>query len=251
MLWANTSGRNHEHLYNANLQYGSLVRIGPNHLLTNDAEIIRRMNAPRSPYRRSKWYTTFRFKPRADNIITVISEEKHEDLRKKMAAGYSGKEVPYLEEHIDHHIQEWLKLIRRKYVSSSHETRPMDLARGAQFFTLDVISDLAFSKPFGDLQADADVFGYIKATHDSAGVINALALFPAIHHWIERSRLFDLLAPKAKDKTGLGPVVGTVERIVGERFDKPAQETKRDMLDSFIRHGLERDQAVSEAVLQV
>jgi hypothetical protein len=35
-------------------QYGHLVRISPNTLLTNDPELIRRMNAVRSPYKKSE-----------------------------------------------------------------------------------------------------------------------------------------------------------------------------------------------------
>jgi hypothetical protein len=38
----------------------------------------------------------------------------------------------------------------------------MDLGQKGQFFTLDVISDLAFGKAFGYLEQDADVFDYIK-----------------------------------------------------------------------------------------
>jgi Cytochrome P450 len=250
MVWANTSGRNHEHLYNANLKYGSLTRIGPNHLLTSDPDIIRRMNAPRSLYRRSVWYTTFRFKPRADNIISVISEEKHEDLRKKMAAGYGGKEVPDLELCIDKHIQEWVKLIKRKYISTAQQTKPMDLGRSTQYFTLDVISDLAFNRPFGDMQEDKDKFNYIKTTEDAIGPMTLLSIFPHVHRWIEQSRLVDLLAPKAKDKTGLGPIVGIAQEVVAERFQE-GNKGKQDMLGSFINHGITQEEAESETILQV
>jgi cytochrome P450 len=209
LVWANTSRRNHECYYEACARYGSLVRIGPNHLLTSDPEIIRRMNAPRSPYRRSVWYTTLRFKPRTDNIISVVSEAQHEELRKNMATGYSGKEVLHLEATIDRHIQEWIKLIERKYISFSAKTVPMDLGRASQYFTLDVISDLAFSHPFGDIPDDMDKFDYIKTTEEAIAPMAVLSSFPHIHRWIEQSRLMDLLAPKAKDKTGLGPVVGS------------------------------------------
>ncbi|OCL11726.1 cytochrome P450 [Glonium stellatum] len=251
MVWVNSSGRNHECLYNANVEYGSLARIGPNHLLTSDPDIIRRMNAPRSPYRRSVWYTTFRFKPRADNIISVVSEEKHEGLRKKMAAGYSGKEVPYLEDCIDKQIYEWVELIKRKYISTDAETKPMDLGRAAQYFTLDVISGLAFNHPFGDIPEDTDKFDYIKTTEDAIGPMAVLSIFPHIHRWIEQSRLMDLLAPKAKDKTGLGRVVGIAQKMVSERFDAPKDEDKLDMLGSFIKHGLSKEEAESETVLQI
>lgn len=142
MVRANISGRNHEYLAEVTAKYGSLARIGPNHLLTSDEDLIRRINAPRSLYRRSGWYSTFRFKPRTDNLISEVNEEKHDELRRKMAAGYSGKEVPYLEDYVDKHIEKWVEVIRQRYVSTGRELKPMDLGRAAQYFTLDVISDL-------------------------------------------------------------------------------------------------------------
>ena len=251
MVWANTSGRNHECLYDVCVKYGKLVRIGPNHLLTSDPDMIRRMNAPRSPYRRSVWYSTFRFKPRTDNIISVVSERQHEDLRKKMAAGYSGKEVPHLESTINRHITSWIDLIERKYISTDQKTTPMDLGRTAQFFTLDVISDLAFNHPFGDIPDDMDKFQYIKTTEDAIGPMTLLSIFPHIHRWIEQSRIVDLLAPTAKDKTGLGPVVGIAQNVIAERFSDDEKDQKQDMLASWLRHGITQEEAESETVLQM
>ncbi|KAJ9660997.1 hypothetical protein H2201_006725 [Coniosporium apollinis] len=251
MVRANISGRNHEYLAEVTAKYGSLARIGPNHLLTSDEGLIRRINAPRSPYRRSGWYSTFRFKPRADNLISEVNEEKHDELRRKMAAGYSGKEVPYLEDYVDKHIEKWVQVIRQRYVSTARELKPMDLGRAAQYFTLDVISDLAFNRPFGDLEADADKFDYIKVTGDAMGVMTLLTIFPGAHRWIEASYLVDLVAPSAKDKTGLGRVVGVAQQEIAPRYNDPDQKDSRDMLGSFIRHGLTQEEAESNSVLQI
>jgi cytochrome P450 len=251
MVKATTSGKNHEYLYNVSLKYGSLARIGPNHLLTSDAELLRRMQAPRSKYRRSIWYTTFRFRPRADNIISVVDEAKHDELRRKMSAGYSGKEVPHLEEHIDRQIKIWVDQIREKYISTETVLKPMDLARSVQYFTLDVISDLAFNSAFGDVPEDRDKFDYIKTTEDAIGFMSLLSIFPRVHRWIEQSRIIDLLAPTAKDKTGLGRIVGIAQERVSERFANTNLKEEKDMLGSFLRHGLSQEEAQSETVLQM
>jgi hypothetical protein len=66
---------------------GSLARIGPNDLVTDDPALMRRMNAVRSPYRRSDWYIGMRFDPSRDNVESQMDEEKHAELRSKMAAG--------------------------------------------------------------------------------------------------------------------------------------------------------------------
>lgn len=69
-----------------------------------------------------------------------------------------------MEGTIDKQIRNFVDLIERKYLSTSKEYRPMDLGQKGQFFTLDVISDLAFGEPFGYLKEDDDVFDYIKIT---------------------------------------------------------------------------------------
>jgi hypothetical protein len=68
---------------------GSLARVGPNHLLTSDPDVMKRMLNVRSPYRRSEWYVGARFNPKYDNVGSQRDEEKHTLLRSKMAGGVS------------------------------------------------------------------------------------------------------------------------------------------------------------------
>lgn len=168
-----------------------------------------------------------------------------------MSAGYGGKEVPHLEERIDRQLQIWIEKIRTTYISTDTEFKPMDLAQKAQFWTLDVISDLAFNNAFGDVIEDKDNFDYIKTTEDAIGAITMLSIFPHIHRWIEQSRLIDMLAPSAKDKTGFGRISGIAQERVRERFVDGKLQDKADMLGSFLRHGLSQTEAESETVLQM
>lgn len=74
-------------------------------------------------------------------------------------------------------------------------------------------------------------------------------------HSILSSRLVQALAgPKPEDKKGLGAIVGVAQKIVAERFDpnneKHAAED-RDMLDAFIKYGLNQLEAESESMLQI
>jgi len=84
---------------------GRLVRIAPNTLLTDDPDLIRRMNAVRSPYRkstvcsvlepkppdltRSQWYEMTDFAPDRHHIFSETNEERHAQLRNQMAQGVS------------------------------------------------------------------------------------------------------------------------------------------------------------------
>jgi hypothetical protein len=68
---------------------GPIVRIGPNNVVTNDFEVWRKINAVRSPYRRSNWYDGMRLDPDYGNILSERDDKIHNTLRAKMAAGVS------------------------------------------------------------------------------------------------------------------------------------------------------------------
>lgn len=60
MIRASTSTRLSEVFEEAGESYGSLVRIGPNQILTSDADFLRKSAAVRGTYNRSPWYIAFR-----------------------------------------------------------------------------------------------------------------------------------------------------------------------------------------------
>jgi hypothetical protein len=250
ILRGHISGRFYTILAEANQTYGPLVRIGPNHLLSGDPEVWRRMCGVRSPYRRGDWYNAMRFKPRSDNVVSTRLEERHDELKRKMAAGYSGKENHGLEQSIDARVQDFVNLVNRKYISTDKELKRMDFGQVAQFFTLDVISDLAFGQPFGDLVDDEDKFDYIKTGEENVPVLMFLTALPGVHKFMENSYIMNLVAPSVQDKTGLGRIIGIARQKVMERFG-PDKKDNWDMLGSFVRHGLTQEEAESETVLQM
>lgn len=169
-----------------------------------------------------------------------------------MAPGYAGREVPYMERDIDKHVQAWIDLIERKYVSEDREVKVMDIGKQAQFFTLDVISELAFNQTFGDLADDNDNFRYIQTADETVSLMTLMSFYPGIHRWLEQSRVMDLLAPSAIDKLGLGAVIAVARTRIAERFDDyENQKDRQDMMGSFLRHGLSQSDAEGEAVLQM
>ncbi len=112
-----------------------------------------------------------------------------------------------MEGTIDMHVAKLVSLISSKYMSTNKEYRPFDFALRAQFFTLDVISDLAFGHPFGYIDADDDVFDYIKTTASAIPVIIMLGNLPWLARAIQ-SRFLRGLLPKATDKVGFGAFIG-------------------------------------------
>jgi hypothetical protein len=53
----------------------------------SDPDLMKRVLAVRSEYRRSDWYDGMRFHPKKNNVLSWRDEEEHFKLRSKMAAG--------------------------------------------------------------------------------------------------------------------------------------------------------------------
>ncbi|KAF4965520.1 hypothetical protein FSARC_6700 [Fusarium sarcochroum] len=249
MVRQSFKGRQPYAIQEANEKYGSLVRIGPNELATDDPKLLRRMMASRSSYSRGPWYNALRFEPGKDNLFSMRDDDAHTKLRNKMAAGYSGKENESLERTIDTHIARLITLLETKYLSTEQEYHPVDFAQKIQYFTLDVISDLAFGQPFGYVEQDDDVFDFIKITRSFFPVTLVMANIPSLVSLLH-SRLFNGLLPKESDKLGFGAFIGVANKKVAERFATDAV-AHPDMLGSFIRHGLSQEEASRESLLNV
>lgn len=66
---------------------GDLVRISPNEVLTADPEVVRRMNAARSPYYRGKWYKHASPDAKTRSVFMETDMKRHDLLRGQLASG--------------------------------------------------------------------------------------------------------------------------------------------------------------------
>jgi cytochrome P450 len=184
-----------------------------------------------------------------DHAFSLLDEASHTKRRQQMASGYSGKENLSLESDIDEHIHQLLDLVRSRYLSTATRCKPVDLGSKIQFLTLDVISKIGFGKAFGDLKADADLDNYISSGRVGLAImtfIAGLGLTPYFH-WPPIARI---LGPSDQDKTGYGKMRTVARELIDSRLEKPT-DSRSDMLASFMRHGLTRDDLVTESLLQI
>ncbi|OLN85878.1 Pisatin demethylase 19 [Colletotrichum chlorophyti] len=245
-MFSAVAGKNgHLEFYKVTKKYGSLSRIGPNDLLNDDPRLMRRMNGVRSDYRRPDWYDGMRLNPTKNNVLSWRDEDEHTKLRSKMAAGYSGREVADLEQKIDENLLRLIALIDG-YIDAG---KPFDFGRKAQYLTLDVISDLAFGEPFGFIETDSDVHEYIQTTEKSAPFFMMSTVFP----WVMKifaTPLLKPLLPSETDSLGFGKVMGVAKEVAAERYG-PNKKVQKDMLGSFVAHGLTQDEAEAEILVQI
>ncbi|KAG9507987.1 hypothetical protein J7337_001544 [Fusarium musae] len=223
------SGRYHEHLKNAADQFGPLVRIGPNEVLSTDPVVLRNMSAVRSTYTKGDFYSSGRIVPGVDNVVSERDEAKHKFMRAKMAPGYSYKENEGFgfEAGINRQLLNFISLIDRKYLSTTSESRPLDLAEKTQFFALDVIGDVSFGEPFGYLTKDEDLYQYNEINASSLPVLNLVSVYPwlgrVVHQWP-----LNLLLPREEDQ--LREALCSQKTVRGghdeERYDADAYQQR-------------------------
>ena len=81
---------------------------------------------------------------------------------------------------------------------------------------------------------DTDVHSYLKTFEESGRFILVASLYPEMTTPLERQWLRDLVgAPSAKDKTGLGKLIGLAKEVVSKRFESENPE-QMDMLGKSV-----------------
>ncbi|KAF6822863.1 pisatin demethylase [Colletotrichum plurivorum] len=112
---------------------------------------------------------------------------------------------------------------------------------------MDVITAAAFGKPFGHLDADADVFGFIAQMRDNWPTLAVTLDVPWIRALRFSNWFLKLLGPRPTDKIGMGQMMGVAEKHVGERF-QPNVKPQKDMLGSWIKNGLTKEECEAEGL---
>lgn len=245
------SGRYHEHLKNAADQFGPLIRIGPNEVLSTDPVVLRNMSAVRSTYTKGDFYSSGRIVPGVDNVVSERNEAKHKFMRAKMAPGYSYRENEGFgfEAGIDRQLLSFISLIDRKYLSTTSQSRPLDLAEKTQFFALDVIGDVSFGQPFGYLTKNEDLYQYNQINASSLPVMNVVSVYPWLGKVVHRWPL-SLLLPREEDQVGFGRLMGFARHFVLKRLAEGVT-MRKDMMQMHISNGMNEEELIQQAFISI
>lgn len=120
---------------------------------------------------------------------------------------YSGKEITGLEPTIDKHVQEFINLIKRSYITSPSYFKPMDIARKIAFYTMDVTCDLAFGQPWGCLSQDKDVDQWFESNDIVLPNAMLFSTIPLLTKIFSIPFFGRMIMPSENDATGAGRLV--------------------------------------------
>lgn len=188
-------------------RYGSLVRIGPNAVATDDPEIVRRLS--RSPYRRDAWNTGFRMDNGKDTIFTTLDPALHDGIKAKTAYAMAGKDGVDLESAIDAQVDRLLGTIRSQHLATKEQHRITDLAPLARFFTADAMTCLLFGKEFGFIGAN-DLYDVAKLNDQVMAFMSLLSDLSWLR-LVVHSRFLSFLQPRSTDEIGVGKLQGLIK----------------------------------------
>lgn len=157
-----TAGKGHQ--FEAHLRYhekyGSLVRIGPNHVSFADGEALSTVYNITTKFYKSDYYKVFDAKLPMGKLPTVFSirdEQLHRALKRPVANAYSMGTMVDLEPLTDSCI----KILEDKLDGMQH--RDIDLGTWLHWYAFDVITSITFSNRLGFMEQETDVGGIIEA----------------------------------------------------------------------------------------
>ncbi|KAK9780829.1 putative Cytochrome P450 [Seiridium cardinale] len=238
-------GLDYEHLK----KYGSLVRVGPNYVLMDDPEDIRRINGARNSSR-DEWYLGSKLDPNQDWILSILDGDPHDALKAKISFAYSGRDGIDFGTGVDGQITHLIDVLRERFISKGGNGRTIDFAHFIRYFTLDTITTIGYGKAFGFMDAEGDLYNYTREIENILGLIATAGDVPVLRRIFISPLVSRLFAPKATDPQGIGKVIGVAHKIVEDRMEKDNEKTP-DMITSFKRRGLSVEEIKMETFVQI
>ncbi|KAF4628143.1 hypothetical protein G7Y89_g10005 [Cudoniella acicularis] len=228
---------------------GSIVRIGPNHVLISDPADIRKVLAVGSSYTRGPWFDALKLHHDETNIVCEREPKRHQQKRNILSYGLLGKHSQNLEPTIDFHVREWIKQLGGRCTLET--AVPFDVMTTFRFLAVDVLSHLALGKPFGSLKVNKDVHKFISIFEAGTRVQTCLSVLPELKSVLVMLSRIPLLggylAPSPGDGSPIGHVLTVIQDVVKDKFAE--RGPKIEMLDAFIARGLAEKDAMEELLI--
>ncbi|KAL5522615.1 hypothetical protein ACEPAG_8632 [Sanghuangporus baumii] len=167
--WVAAHGHRSQVVYDLHRKYGPFVRLAPNHVSISDPDAIQMVYAHGNGTTKSNFYDAFISIRRS--IFTTRSRAEHTRKRKVISHVFSQKSIldfePYIHLHVAELLEQWDKLCERgkKGISGDDGAGGWEGRHGRvwfncmpwfNFWTFDVIGDLAFGSPFGMIRNAKD-----------------------------------------------------------------------------------------------
>ncbi|KAM0335212.1 hypothetical protein ACHAQA_000254 [Verticillium albo-atrum] len=146
-------------------QYGDIVRIGPSELSIADPALFHHIHSNASPFVKGPWYNILH---PVVSLQLVRDHKEHSRRRKTWDKGFGSKALRDYEPRVVKYTDQLLDQIGKT------EGKPLNVSNWFNFYSFDVMGDLAFGKSF-DMMKDGIVHYYMAAVHTSMLAVAAFS----------------------------------------------------------------------------
>jgi len=211
------SGRTLEKLVEQSEKLGPIFRVGPNQVMTSDAETLWHINAARTQYVRSAWSSAFALDPYDDSLLSELDSAKHDAMRARVGGGYHGRGGVDLEGSVDSQVKVLVDIIRNRYAKTSKLLNLSDLIK---FYAVDVITTAGLGKTWGDMTDEEDKNDYLYIMDTVTRYLQWISYMPTMRSVLFSKPVLAVIGPKPTQKWGLGQYLGVVrkevDRVLGD-----------------------------------
>ncbi|OCK85223.1 putative cytochrome P450 monooxygenase [Lepidopterella palustris CBS 459.81] len=162
-------------------KYGRIVRVAPDELAYADADAWRDIYGHRVDKVQIPKDPNFYLNTAAGELsIIAAPNRRHGEIRRLMSHGFSEKALRDQEPFIQHYVD----LLIRRLRDLSVKDEPIDMVNWYNFFTFDIIGDLAFGESFNCLETSQ----YHPWIHIAFEIIIAGTMFRVTDYypWVKR-----------------------------------------------------------------
>lgn len=188
-------------------KYGHLIRISPNTVLTDDPDVLRRMCGARGTYEKDAFYSGSFKHPDHDTMFSTMDMPTHDAIKAKLAGPYGGRETLAMEPIVDDIIRALNQHIRDDLSLGPGRAHVVNFADIANFFTMDVITRVAFGRELGFLRTHSDVHGLMAALRAAMKTYTIPMNVPWLRSITTSNSFLRAFGPKSTDKEGPGVLI--------------------------------------------
>ena len=217
------NGRLASKLHALHEKYGPVVRTGPNHVSVSDPAGVPLIYGTNPVWVKGESYGTLmgvRNGREVPTIISTISEAKHTAIRRGIGNAFSTNALLDYEHHLDRSAAELVRAVT--------DLRSFDMCEWFQFYTMDLLSRVAFSESLGFVTSGHDVDGIIQTLEDR---------FAYYNRWIAL-RWWEKLLLKNRVVTRFGaassPLALAAAGKLAARRKAVSPPEQRDLLQKYI-----------------
>ncbi|KAF4950438.1 hypothetical protein FSARC_13196 [Fusarium sarcochroum] len=234
-VYATVLANKEEHMYEEvqklHHQYGDIVRIGPSEISIANPQAFRILHANNSPVSKGPFYNVAH--PWI-NLLADRNKKRHGHRRKAWDKAFTAKAL----RDYEHRVVKYTKQLTEHI--DEMKGRPFNLTKWINFYTFDIMGDLAFGKSF-DMLVNGVEHEFLKLSHTSQTVMGilrrAIWLFPvfkAIPFLNSDYLTFQsYLVNQVDDRRKNPPVVPDVFSWLLEDFSAKENPTKQDYLNLY------------------